>query len=124
MINTITISNGTTSVTMPRVKAISVGGTEVSKQTEMASGKIVKDLLGYRPSIVAQWDYVPASTITALLTLLKTGCFFTVTYPSPTGDASLVCSIDYPTLGIFAFIDGVPMWHSVTLVMDGQEVAP
>lgn len=122
MVEQITISSGSTSVVMPRVKAVDVSATEVAKETEMASGKMVKDVLGYRATITAVWDYVPSTTITALLGLLKTGGYFTVTYPAPTGDATGVFSVRYPSVGIFAFIDGAPMWHGVTLVMEAQEV--
>lgn len=122
MTQVITISNGTTTVTMPRVKAVAVGGKEVSKIKTMASGKVVKDVTGYRETVSASWDYVPAETITSLLAMLKSGGFFQVSYPSPSGDASGLFSITYPTLGIFAFMGGIPIWHDVTLSMEAQGV--
>lgn len=119
----ITISNGTISVTMPRVRAVEVGGTEVAKTAEMASGRMVKDVLGYRTTILAQWDWVPAATITSLLSLLRSGGFFQVSYPTPEGGETNTFEVDYPTVGIFAFMDGAPVWHGVTLWMQGQEVS-
>ena len=120
MRQTITISNGTTSVEMPKVKNVQVGGSEIAISKQMASGKIVKAVLGIRAKITASWDFVPADTIAAVLALLKAGGFFEVQYPSPSGDAIGVYSIDYPTLGVFAFISGVPVWHNVILTMESQ----
>ena len=42
MRQTITISNGTTSVEMPKVKNVQVGGSEIAISKQMASGKIVR----------------------------------------------------------------------------------
>lgn len=123
MIDQITISNGSASVTMPKVRAVEVGATEVAKTTEMASGKVVKDVLGYRTTILAQWDYVPATTIVSLLALLRMGGFFQVEYPTPEGGNTDTFEVEFPTIGIFAFVGGEPMWHSVTLWMQAQEVS-
>lgn len=112
----------TMSIVMPKVKDITVGAEEVSKTLTMASGRIVKDLIGYRNIINASWDYVPAATIVSLLDLLKKGNFFYVEYPSPSGDAVGVFEIDYPTLSIFAYLNNVAVWHNVTLKMKAQEV--
>lgn len=122
MDNQITISQGGASVTMPRVRAVQVGGKEVAKEVTMASGKIVKDIIGHRVTLSASWDYVPAQTITALCALLRRGGFFEVRYPSPEGAASGSFSIAYPTMRIFAFRRGVPIWHDVELSMEAREV--
>lgn len=55
-----------TVIEMPRVKDITVGAEEVANAVTMASGKVVKDMIGYRSTLKASWDYVPATTITAL----------------------------------------------------------
>lgn len=109
-------------IEMPKVKDIDVGAKEVANTITMASGKVVKDILGYRPSITAKWDYVPASTIVSLLSLLRANHFLYVMYPSPSGDAAGVFEIDYPTLTVFQYKNGTAVWHDVTLKMSGQEV--
>ena len=113
----------TTSVTMPRVKDITVGAKEVANTVTMASGKVVKDVLGYRTTITAAWDYVPAATIVALLTLMRSSPFLFVEYPSPSGDASGTFEAEYPTLTVFCYKSGVAVWHDVTLTMSAQEVS-
>lgn len=119
----ITISNGTTTITMPKVKKITVGGEEVANETVMASGKKVKDVIGYRAVVSADWDYVPAATMAALTTMLRTGGYFTVGYPDPDGtDKSAKFSISIPSPGIFKFNGTTPFWHGVSLDMTAQEV--
>ena len=81
----ITISNGAATITMPRIKKITVGGAEVAKEVTMASGKMVKDVIGHRAVVSAEWDYVPAATMAALINLLRAGGYFTVGYPDPDG---------------------------------------
>lgn len=119
----IKISKGTASVTMPKTRDISVGGEEVSTSTTMASGKMVKDVVGHRRTVTASWDYVPATSIAALLGLLRQGGFFAVEYTDPEdGETSGIFDIDPPTLEIFAYRGGAPIWHNVSLAMTAQEV--
>lgn len=118
----ITISNGVTTITMPRVR-ISVGGEEVCKESTMASGKRVKDVKGYRAVIAAAWDWLPAETITALHAMLRGGGYFSVTYPDPVdGQKTGSFSVSYPTTKIFRFAGTEARWHDVSLTMTAQEV--
>lgn len=119
----ITISNGTTTITMPRTKKVSDAGELVFAEKTMASGLRVRDIKGFRPGFKYEWDYVPATTVTALISLLRTGGFFTVNYFDVDGtDKTGVFSIDYPSPGVFKFKDGVAMWHGFTLVLKAQGV--
>jgi len=119
----ITISNGTTTITMPKTKTPTVGGEEVCNEIPMASGRRVKDVTGFRAVVTADWDWVPAATMAALTTMLRAGGYFTVGYPDPDGtDKSAKFSISIPTIGIFKFKDAAPMWHGVSLKMSAQEV--
>ena len=122
-LNKITISDGITTITMPKTREINVGGKIASSEIEMASGKRVAEVTGCRIIINAGWDYVPADTMAALTTMLRKGLFFTVGYPDPDGSyKSAAFSISIPAPGIFKFISGTPMWHGVSLVMASQEV--
>lgn len=109
-------------ITMPRVRDIEVGAEEASRTVTMASGKTVKDILGYRAKITAVWDWFPAELVTELLNLLKTGAFLWVEYPSPDGNGAGFFSIEYPTLSVFCYKNSVPVWHDMTLSMTAQEV--
>ena len=119
---TIYSSDKSHSVTLPRVRDIEVGAEEESKTVTMASGKTVKDILGYRAKVTAVWDWIPADLVTELLNLLKTGAFLWVEYPAPDGSGAGFFSIEYPTLSVFCYRDGIPVWHDMTLSMTAQEV--
>ena len=119
---TIYSSDKSHSVTLPRVRDIEVGAEEESKTVTMASGKTVKDILGYRAKVTAVWDWIPADLVTELLNLLKTGAFLWVEYPAPDGSGAGCFSIEYPTLSVFCYRDGIPVWHDMTLSMTAQEV--
>ena len=88
----------------------------------MASGKTVKDILGYRANITAVWDWIPAVLVTQLLRLLHSSAFLWVEYPAPGGNGAVFCSIEYPTLSVFCYRDGITVWHDMTLSMTAQEV--
>jgi hypothetical protein len=108
---------------MPKTKKFTVGGEIVSTEIEMASGKTVEEVKGYRAVINASWDYVPADIMAALTTMLRKGGFFTVGYPDSDGtDKSTKFKISLPTPGIFKFVNGTPMWYGVSLIMKAQEV--
>ena len=84
--------------------------------------KTVKDILGYRVKITAVWDWIPANFVTDLLDLFKTGAFLWVEYPSPNKSGAGFFSIEYPTLSVFCYKNGIPVWHDMTLSMTAQEV--
>jgi len=113
----------TTTVTMPRIRDITDNGDNVYNEATMASGRKVRDIVGYRPAFKANWDWVPASTLTTLLTLIRSGTYLYIEYPDPVdGDSAGFFDVSYPTPAIFMFINGEPMWHNVSLTFTGQEV--
>lgn len=119
----ITISNGTTTITMPRTKKVADAGAPEYKEIQMASRKTVREMMGYRAGFTYKWDYVPAATITALTTTLKTGGFYTVGYFDLDGtDKSGTFSVSYPSFEVFKFVNGVAMWHNCSLTIKAQEV--
>jgi len=119
----ITITDGVTTVTMPGTRQVSDAGSPVYVETQMASGKTVRDIKGFRAGFKYTWDYVPAATISSLATLLRSGGFFTVNYFDIDGtDGTGTFSVSYPAFEVFGFVGGVAMWHNCTLVIKSQEV--
>lgn len=110
------------SLTLPRVKDVQVGAKEVSNTVKMASGKVVKDMLGYRATITASWDWLPAGSIVTLAAILRENPFLFVEYPSPSGSASGWFEVEYPTMKVFTYKHGEAVWHGVNLSMTAQEV--
>jgi hypothetical protein len=108
---------------MPQTRKVTEAGELVFVEKQMASGLRVRDITGFRPGFSYEWDYVPASTITALVTMLRTGGFFTVDYFDTDGtNKQGSFSIDYPSLRIFAFRNGVPVWRDCKLTIKAQGV--
>lgn len=119
----IIISDGTVSIEMPRTRSLKVGGETVGKDVTMASGKVVKEVKGFRAKLTAEWNWLPAATITQIHRLLRKGGFFMVSYPDPDkGDTQGLFEIAPPESGIFKFVDGKPRWKDVSLTMTAQEV--
>ena len=110
-------------IEMPRTKTIEIGGEYESKETTMASGKIVRDVIGWRTALTAEWEWVPAGLLAQLVPIARSGQFVTIQYPDSTGaDTSAVFSIEIGEQKVFKFVDGVPMWYNVQLTATAQEV--
>lgn len=110
-------------ISMPKTRTLQVGGEYVSKEKTMASGKMVRDILGWRMTISASWDWVPAETLAQLVQTARSGNFLTIQYPDSTGqDASGSFSVSIGNQRVFRFLDGAPYWYSVTLTATAQEV--
>lgn len=108
---------------MPRIRKITIGGEEVCKEITMANGRLVKEILGFRIVLTAEWDWLPAETIKELHELLRQGGYFLVSYPDPAvGSGSGMFSVSYPETKIFRFNGAEPRWHGVSLTMTAQEV--
>jgi hypothetical protein len=109
-------------VSLPRTKKIQISGENESVQTTMASGKKVSDIIGHRITITAEYDYLPANIMTALMAVVRAGGYCLVEYPDISGDASGMFEISVPSPGIFKFRDNIPIWHGAILNFTAQEV--
>lgn len=109
-------------IVLPRAY-YTVGSDEVATTITMASGKLVKDVKGYRKSLSASFSYVPAETVAALTNSLRKGGFHTVAYEDLTGEIKTEqFTINQPSMSVFKFSNGVAVWAEMTLDMTGQEV--
>ncbi len=97
---------------------------EESEETTMMSGKIVKDILGYRTVIDIEWDYVPAEDLAKLVKLVRGGEFLEVEYQDTAGESQREkFKISQPEPEVFTYLsDGTAVWRSVKLKMTAQEV--
>lgn len=112
-------------ISMPRTKTLEVGGYYESKEAVMASGKTVRDVLGWRVELTATWEWVPAGLLAQLVPLVRGGSFVSVQYPDATGAVSSgLFAVEIGSQKIFKFIDGEPMWYGVELTAIAQEVLP
>ena len=110
-------------IDLPRTRKLTYLEEPIAYETEMASGKLVQDIMGVRPILTAQFEYMPTDVLQEVLTLLREGGFFTVAYPSPTGDQVGVFKIKEDAgQKIFKFVNGQPMWYGMTLTFTSQAV--
>lgn len=122
-ISNITIYNKTEKIEMPKVR-YTLTQEEESEETIMMSGRIVKDILGYRTVIEAEWNWVPAQTIAKLSAWIRTGKFLEAEYQDLDGMVKRKAfKFSQPEPEVFAYQnDGTAVWHKVKLKMTAQEV--
>lgn len=113
----------TIKIDLPRVRELTVGGEPVYQEKQMASGKMVRDILGFRVKISANWEWLPAETLKMVHELLRTGTYIYVEYPDPlNGKGSGMFSATYPDSKIFKFTPQEPRWYGVSITLKAQEV--
>lgn len=110
-------------ITMPRTRALEVGGSYEAKKATMASGKVVRDITGWRREISASWEWLPNGLLAQLIPLARSGDFVDIQYPDPAdGDTSGKFSIEIGNQKVFRYRNGEPYWYNVELKAIAQEV--
>ncbi|WP_122789361.1 hypothetical protein [Intestinibacillus sp. Marseille-P6563] len=112
-------------IAMPCTRSLEIGGYYESKEAIMASGKTVRDVLGWRVELTASWEWVPAGLLAQLVPLVRGGVFVSIDYPDSTGaTATGTFAVEIGSQKIFKFVDGEPMWYGVELTATAQTVIP
>lgn len=110
-------------IQMPKTKTLEIGGNYEAIETTMASGKVVRDIIGWRTELSATWEWVPAGLLAQLVPIVRQGGFVEIQYPDSTGeDVAAMFSVEIGNQKIFKFVDGEPMWYNVELSATAQEV--
>lgn len=103
-------------IVMPRTRSLEVGGETVAKEATMASGLLVRDIIGYRKTLRASWEWIPQETLSRLTQLVRSGNAVEVLYPDPvSGDETALFTISIGNAKVFKFIGGEPRWYNVDL---------
>ena len=119
----IIISDGVNSVELLNDLVYEIEYKELNKKKIMASGKIKKEIIGYRPVLTIPTGYVKLNDLRKLKSMILTGKFLTVTYPGVDGDRTALFDIEPPLFKSFKYDeDGVTVWYGVTLTCNAQEV--
>jgi hypothetical protein len=105
---------------MPPTDQVTDAGALEYKEQATANGRVVRKIVGFRPGFTYTYDFV-----TALITLLRTGTFFTVGYFDLDGtEQSETFSVSYPSFSVFKFdSSGTAVWTGCTLTIKAQEVS-
>jgi hypothetical protein len=97
---------------------------EVSKEAVMASGRTVKDVIGYKDSLKLPVGYLSLDDNSKLCKMIKRNAgLLTISYPTPTGDKTQQFIVEPPTYTTFDYDDeGVAIWKGVTISAKTLEV--
>lgn len=110
-------------ITMPRTKTLVVGGKDENKEITMASGKIVQEVIGFRKTITANWEWLPDGVLARIVPVARAGNFVQIQYPDPVqGDTSGMFKISIGDQKVFRFRNNQPYWYNVELTATAQEV--
>ena len=117
------IFDNDTAIEMPKAR-YSLSAEEVSTETTVMSGKIVKDILRYRTVLNVERDWAPADMLAKIVKLIRTGKFREVEYQDIDGTLKKeYFKISQPEPEVFTFKkDGTAIWRRVKLTMTAQEV--
>ncbi len=119
----LTVSDGTSTVTLPCTKNIVHGGSLESTDVIMASGKIKSDIIGFRQSITYVYSYIPAQEMAKLHDMLRRRKFFECKFLDIDNiEKTGIFKIDYPKTNLFMYKKGVAVWKDATLLLTSQEV--
>lgn len=110
-------------ITMPRVRSMETGGEEVVSEKTMAAGNLVRDIIGWRATVTASWEWVPQETLAKVTALARQCRYVTLAYPDPVeGNASGEFKIEIGNQKVFRFRNGEPYWYNVELKATAREV--
>lgn len=110
-------------VKMPRTRALTVGGEMIAREVQMASGKMIREVVGFRKILKIEWAWMPEAVMRRIHFIARQGGFVEVEYPDPEqGACTGVFAMTPPESGIFKFVRGDPMWRDVALTLTAREV--
>lgn len=120
----IIITDNIDTITLNRDLIFDITPEEVSKEAVMASGRTVKDVIGYKDTLKLPVGYLSLEDNSKLCRMIKRNSgLLTISYPSPTGDKTEQFIVEPPTYTTFDYNDeGVAIWKGVTISAKTLEV--
>lgn len=110
-------------MTMPYTSKINYTGATVGNETKMASGALVMDVVGFRPTLTYTYDWLPDDTMQALHALMRQNRYHVCTYITPEGmEVTASCRMDYPACDYFTYRNGKAIWHNAVITLARREV--
>lgn len=122
MTDHIIITNGTDTLHLLPGIEFDIAPVEVVETAVMASGREVKDYIGYRNVLTIPTGWLSAEDLAKLKRMILASHVLTVTYPTPEGDAVGEFSMPLPAMRAFKYGSDGSVWYGVTLAMSETEV--
>lgn len=120
----IIISDGVNSISLLNDLVFDIKPEEISTSATMASGRLVKDVIGYKNKLEIPCGYLNLSNMSKLKNMIKSNNgILQISYPAPDSDKTEWFIVDQPTYTTFSYNDeGVAVWKGVTLSATAVEV--
>lgn len=120
----IIITDNTDTITLRNDLMFEIQPEEISKSVTMASGRLVKDVIGYKPVLKIPVGYLPLDDMTLLRNMIKrNNGLISISYPTPNGDVTQQFMVEQPTYTTFSYDEnGVAVWQGVTIKGRALEV--
>ena len=118
----IIIPNGTDTLHLLPGIEFNITPVEVVETAVMASGREVRDYIGYGNVLEIPTGWLSAENLAKLKRMLLATHVLTVTYPTPEGDAVGEFSMPLPAMRAFKYGSDGSVWYGVTLTMSETEV--
>ena len=120
----IVLSDGIDTVTLLSDLVFELRPLEISKIATMASGREVKDIVGYKDVLEIPVGYLSLDNMTTLRTMInRNKGLLSISYPTPTGDQIGQFLVEQPAYTPFAYDEnGVSVWKGVTIRATSVEV--
>lgn len=122
MTDHIIITNGTDTLHLLPGIEFNITPVEVVETAVMASGREVRDYIGYRNVLEIPTGWLSAEDLAKLKRMILATHVLTVTYPTPEGDAVGEFSMPIPAMRAFKYGSDGSVWYGVTLTMSETEV--
>lgn len=120
----IVLSDGIDTITLLSDLVFELRPLEISKIATMASGREVKDIVGYKDVLEIPVGYLSLDNMTTLRTMInRNKGLLSISYPTPTGDQIGQFLVEQPAYTPFAYDEnGVSVWKGVTITATSVEV--
>lgn len=120
----IIITDNVNTITLLNDLMFELSPEEISKTATMASGRTVKDIVGYKTVLNIPVGYLSLENVALLSSMItRNAGILTISYPTPNGDKTNVFFVNPPTYSTFDYDDfGVAIWKGVTIKASTVEV--
>lgn len=118
------ISDGVNTINLINDLVFDIKPQEISTSATMASGRLVKDIIGYKNTLEIPCGYLDLENMKKLKNMIKSNNgVLQISYSAPDSDKTEWFIVDQPTYTVFSYDDeGVAVWKGVTLTATAVEV--
>lgn len=124
LMRNIIITDGINTITSLNDLVFDIQPIEILSSVTMASGREVRDVIGYKDNLKLPLGYLTLDQVNLLRNMIKNNNgLLQISYPTPNGDVTDWFIVNQPTYTSFGYNDeGVAIWKGVTINCTQVEV--